>query len=199
VTELWIRVGFMLPFLCAFYVTYGFRSTLTTAIAAGFIGGAGHLFLFSVRKVRAPGGTPRGVIAMIGATLIALATVIVFARLAPPEGPDRARYVMVEQLDLDRALGEPLQVHGFVAEPVERAIVNQQVTTRFILESHGKRLAVRSDGPVPDKFQVGAELVATGRLVREGTTVLLIATDLAAKCPSTYNTADGPKPAAQFR
>ncbi|MCX5745881.1 MAG: cytochrome c maturation protein CcmE [Proteobacteria bacterium] len=182
------------------YVTYGFRSTLTTAIAAGFIGGAGHLFLFSVRKVRAPGGTTRGVIAMIGATLIALATVIVFALLAPADGGlDRARYVMVEQLDLDRALGEPLQVHGFVAEPVERANVNQQLTTRFILESHGKRLAVRSDGPMPDKFQVGAELVATGRLVRVGTTVLLIATDLAAKCPSTYNTVDGPRPAAQFR
>ena len=51
---------------------------------------------------------------------------------------------------------------------------------------------------MPDTFADRAELIATGRLVkRDG--YVFEATDVIAKCPSTYNTKDGPKPASMFR
>jgi cytochrome c-type biogenesis protein CcmE len=62
-----------------------------------------------------------------------------------------------------------------------------------------KRVAARIAGPVPDTFQDRAEVVATGTLTHGNDGYLFDATDVMAKCPSTYQTASGPQPAAKFR
>ena len=54
---------------------------------------------------------------------------------------------------------------------------------RFIVEGEAKRIPVRYEGPVPDVFKEGGEVVATGEFNPDG---VFVASELTAKCPSKY-------------
>jgi cytochrome c-type biogenesis protein CcmE len=79
------------------------------------------------------------------------------------------------------------KLHGYV-EPgsIKESIVGQKTQRSFVLESQGQRMLVRSEGPKPDTFKDLAEVVATGRLTKEGDAYVFVASDLSAKCPSKY-------------
>jgi cytochrome c-type biogenesis protein CcmE len=84
-------------------------------------------------------------------------------------------------------VGKSFKLHGFV-EPgsIKEAIVGQKTQRSFVLETEGKRIVVRSEGPKPDTFKDLAEVVASGRLTQEGAEYVFVASDLSAKCPSKY-------------
>jgi cytochrome c-type biogenesis protein CcmE len=97
--------------------------------------------------------------------------------------PQDATYVMVDELvekGLDAYRGRPLEVHGWV---VPGSIVRYQGWTTFVVEKNGKRLRVRADGPLPDTFCDGREVIVVGVLHRD----ILEANDVLAKCPSKYD------------
>ena len=80
-----------------------------------------------------------------------------------------------------------LKVHGFVeAGSIQESIQGNETVRLFVLEYEGQRLTVRHKGPKPDTFKDLAEVVAQGRLVREGDGYVLVASNLMAKCPSKY-------------
>lgn len=106
-----------------------------------------------------------------------------------PAGPIQYRRVDEVMADPARYRGRELKLHGY-AERVQRGAV-----TEIVLAERGQRVTVRVKGSVPDTLAERAEVVARGELTDDG----FVATEVMAKCPSTYNTAQGPKPAAQFR
>ncbi len=83
--------------------------------------------------------------------------------------------------------GKTLRVHGYV-EPgsINEQIVGQKTVREFILESEGRRLKVRNEGPKPDTFRDESEVVAKGTLTRVDGELVLDASELMAKCPSKY-------------
>ena len=80
-----------------------------------------------------------------------------------------------------------LKVHGKV-EPgsIREEIVDQTTKREFVLESGGRRIKVRHEGPKPDTFRDLSEVVARGRLILDNGEYVVIATELMAKCPSKY-------------
>lgn len=77
----------------------------------------------------------------------------------------------------------PVRIKGNVAEGTYK---NPEGTlhTFDIKDPKGARtLTVRYDGPLPDVFSEGREVVAEGRLGHDG---VLVATEVTAKCPSKY-------------
>ena len=54
---------------------------------------------------------------------------------------------------------------------------------RFTVEGEAQRIPVSYEGPLPDVFKEGGEVVATGRFNQEG---LFVASEVTAKCPSKY-------------
>jgi len=122
-------------------------------------------------------------------------------------------YMMVDGLIRDgfeRWKDRGLKVHGWVADgTIVRAVVSQEAMQTFVLQKDGKRIRVFANGPMPDTFKDGAEVVATGRLVpaRERQdradqlcackacqvradaeqTMVLEASDVSAKCAMHYD------------
>jgi cytochrome c-type biogenesis protein CcmE len=94
-----------------------------------------------------------------------------------------ATYIMVDELvekGLDQFRGQDLKVHGWVVPgSIQR---HDGGWATFVIERHGKRLRVRADGPMPDTFCDGREVVVVGTLHRD----VLEASDVLAKCPSKY-------------
>jgi cytochrome c-type biogenesis protein CcmE len=88
----------------------------------------------------------------------------------------------------DQWAGKSMQVHGFVEAGSLDERIEQQTTKRtFVLESKGKRIAVRHEGPKPDTFKELAEVVASGTIANESGEYVLTAHELTAKCPSKYD------------
>ena len=54
---------------------------------------------------------------------------------------------------------------------------------RFTVEGEAQRIPVSYEGPLPDVFKEGGEVVATGRFNAGG---LFVASEVTAKCPSKY-------------
>ena len=86
----------------------------------------------------------------------------------------------------------PMRVRGFVEHG---SVLRHDSVTEFVITDGPARTPVYYSGPMPDTFQEGAQVMAIGRM----TGGRFVAEQVAAKCPDTYNTKDGPKPAAQFR
>jgi cytochrome c-type biogenesis protein CcmE len=89
-----------------------------------------------------------------------------------------------------------MQVHGYVVSgSIETKVVDQQTHRTFRLENKvrhgGEEIIVRHSGTAPDTFKDMAEVVATGKLVRENGKLYLDAVDsdrgISAKCPSKYS------------
>jgi cytochrome c-type biogenesis protein CcmE len=93
-------------------------------------------------------------------------------------------YLMVEPADW---VDKTLRLHGFVeAGSIKEEIVDQQTQTTFIVQNNGARMLVHHIGPKPDTFKDLSEVVAKGRVSREGGEYVFHATELLAKCPSKY-------------
>jgi cytochrome c-type biogenesis protein CcmE len=109
---------------------------------------------------------------------------LVYSSLADAEYYKMVNELMVEP---DDWTGKSMRIHGFV-EPgsIDERIVDQSTKRTFVLEREGKRILVRHEGPVPDAFRETAEIVARGRLVKEGKEYVFIARELTATCPSKY-------------
>lgn len=112
-----------------------------------------------------------------------LAALIVDA-IVPPE--------ITPTLELDELTaqhhGERVQVHGHVTtDPIlQRSGAVAGPAYRFVIEGHGARLPVDYDGALPDRFQAKLEVMITGTLSSDGTS--LHGDDLIAKCPDRYET-----------
>jgi cytochrome c-type biogenesis protein CcmE len=122
-------------------------------------------------------------------TLATVTIVSMLALLWYTAGGHTSHYKMVDEVMVSYGqwLDRPLRVHGWVAiGSIDERVVDQETVRTFVLEEKGKRLTVRSDGPKPDAFRDGAEVVAEGKLVLEHGAPVFIATGLSAKCPSKY-------------
>lgn len=110
---------------------------------------------------------------------------------------DAEYYKMVEEVmaEPDRYEGKTMRIHGYVeAGSIDEKIVNQQTKRTFVLEHKGQSIHVKHEGPAPDTFKDLSEVVANGRLVKNGTgEYVLEATELMAKCPSKYEGAGANK------
>ena len=75
----------------------------------------------------------------------------------------------------------PIRVKGTV---VTGTYVNPEGTSNHSFQIHGddRTMQVRYDGPLPDVFSEGREVIAEGKL-KDG---VLVATEVTAKCPSKY-------------
>ena len=167
----------------AFYLTVGFRSLPQTFAVALVVTLVSQAAVLVVQR--------QGMWMGIGCVVVALgATAFVVLDARSPAGP--LRLVTVGEV----TVGQRAKVHGYMEEgSLQRA----GEAVRFVLHERGKRLRVELRGPAPELLQDRAEVVATGRVVREGGEVMLVAEEVMAKCPSTYNTKDGPRPATEFR
>jgi len=135
---------------------------------------------------------PQYIAALVAVVAVLVAGGVWVAKTARTLGP--THYVTVGELlasDRDR----DVKLHGYV----ELGSLSRSPRA-FNVVDKGKdaaRVHVRLADEVvlPDTFAERAEVVMHGRM--EGSD--FVATDLMAKCPSTYQTADGPVPAARFR
>jgi cytochrome c-type biogenesis protein CcmE len=97
-------------------------------------------------------------------------------------------YVEVDRLDASHH-GKRVKVHGFVTDD-EIVRTPEGTRWRFTIAQDDKRLVVVHTGALPDRFQPRLEVIVTGTLSDEGTT--LASDELVAKCPDSYE--DGSKP-----
>jgi cytochrome c-type biogenesis protein CcmE len=124
-----------------------------------------------------------------------LATVFIIAAgagfLIYSSKADAQYYKKVDEVMEEPAkwVGKSMQVHGYVkAGSIKEEIVEQKTLRTFVLEDEHKHVSIRvkHEGPKPDTFKDLSEVVAKGRLVKDGDGYVLEATDLMAKCPSKY-------------
>lgn len=103
----------------------------------------------------------------------------------PAEDPAEY-YLQVDQVaaNLERVFDHEVRVHGFVA-------AGSITDGGFLIEEHGVQLAVRYRGPKPDQMKDRAEVVAKGRLHKDGGALVLEADELMSKCPSRYQGQSG--------
>ncbi len=100
---------------------------------------------------------------------------------------DYYKHVNEVTLEPDSWTDKSLKVHGFVeAGSIDEKIVGDSTVRTFVLEYEGERIQVRHKGPKPDTFRDLSEVVAQGRLSKEGDGYVLVASELMAKCPSKY-------------
>lgn len=123
---------------------------------------------------------------VILSAIVALGAIgtLVYSSMADAEYYKHVDEVMVEP---EKWVGKSFKMHGHV-EPgsITEAIEGQKTKRTFVLEYEGQRVMVRSEGPKPDTFKDLAEVVAQGRMTKEGETYVFLANDLSAKCPSKY-------------
>jgi cytochrome c-type biogenesis protein CcmE len=189
-----IRVGVTAAIGIAFALVRGFHSLPETfamsACAVGLAQGAAWLY----GKHRVAGVAVAAVIAV--GTLGGAAAYTV----ARHPGPIPYREVDALMAEPERWVGDTVKLHGYIElGSISARVEQQQVSHAFVLHVKDKRVAARFTGVVPDTFQDRAEVVATGRLTHGSDSYLFEATEVIAKCPSTYQTATGPQPASKFR
>ena len=99
----------------------------------------------------------------------------------------------------------PLRLHGYVAlDSIDRDVDNRRV--HFLVQNDPPHGGGTADGAMPvlfrsletpDLFKDGAEVVVEGRLQKEGTETLLVATNVMAKCPSKFRAKEAESAATQ--
>ena len=88
-------------------------------------------------------------------------------------------------------VGKKVRILGYV-EPgtLKKQIIDQQSVASFVLEKNGKRIPVEIAGQIPDTLVDQSEASALGRLEDRGGQLVLVATEVSAKCPSKDEGAD---------
>lgn len=160
-----------------------------TLIAAAVAFGLGHLADRYLARRRGQEGQrrteSRGVkIASSAAIVVASLGMLIYSSTADAEYYRHVHEVMKEPAAW---VGRSFKMHGHVeAGSIREEIIGQKTHRTFVLEAEGHRVLVRSEGPKPDTFKDLAEVVATGRMLKEGDLYVFNAVDLSAKCPSKY-------------
>jgi cytochrome c-type biogenesis protein CcmE len=199
-----LRVLVMSAIMAGFYLVRGLGSVVETVAAALVAVLASHAAVVGLQVGRPRDQVSRGrrVVAVLAIVVVAAGAAACF--LAAFAGqPTSSAYRTVDEVMADPAalLGRELRIHGYLERgSLQAQVIDQQITRSFVLAEHRQRIAARFVGGVPDTFAERAEVIATGRLLRapDGS-YLFEASDVIAKCPSTYQTASGPVPAARFR
>lgn len=89
----------------------------------------------------------------------------------------------------DRYMGRDIRVRGTVVEGTVVQKKNASGDYHFTIEHEGKQLFVHYTDMVPDTFMEGGQVVLTGQLTEDGSTIE--ATHMEAKCPSKYEEESG--------
>ncbi len=101
---------------------------------------------------------------------------------APVDAAPVLEYLELDELGPDHR-GRRVKVHGYV----RRDTIERRPGTnahRFGIARRGAALRVEYDGVLPDDFVEQREVIITGRLGDDGTT--LVADEVLAKCPDDY-------------
>src|SRR3569623_983578 len=186
-----IRVAVMSALAICYQLARGQHSIEETFAMALVAVVAGHAAVYGIRGLRTRVAA-RYIAALVGVAAVVVAGGVWVAKTSCSLGP--TRYVTVSEL-LATSRDREVKLHGYV----ELGSLRGSPRTFWAVDrgAGAARVHVRlADAVVlPDTFAERAEVVMHGRM--EGSD--FVATDLRAKCPSTYQTADGPVPAARFR
>src|SRR5512143_2833242 len=120
--------------------------------------------------------------------LASVSVLVLSVALATAPAP-RSRYQFVDDV-VARAedfVHTPLRVHGFVQPG---SIVRLGHLYRFVLVRQGAALATWVEGPLPDAFRDGSEIVVDGHLERAAGGWRLQGTSVMAKCATRYGDSD---------
>lgn len=169
-----IRVAVGSAIMIAFYLTRGFGSKLETFVMAFAASLAAQGVALGVKMIAGDTEKSKRSVALLGACVIAFAASVVF--------------VVVDKQNVDRAT----RVQGVLDKDTLR---REGDTYTFTIVDGEKRIPIRYSGVLSDQVRDRMEISARG--VWRGKE--LVATDVLAKCPTTYNTPNGPAPATQFR
>ena len=132
--------------------------------------------------------TTRNKVLITAAVAIAGMTFLVYSVLAN-SGNDKWADEVVK--DRSSWVNKKVRVLGYVeAGTLHKQIINQQTVATFVIEKNGKRIPVEITGPIPDTLTDHAETSALGNLQERNGELVLVATDVSAKCPSKYEGAD---------
>jgi cytochrome c-type biogenesis protein CcmE len=132
--------------------------------------------------------------AATAAVVLAGVGFIVFSAMAHSEPTKDADDMFAQwEKDPDSLMNKRIAVRGYVeAGSIKEDVVGQKTVRTFVVAMNDGRIRVRHEGPKPDTFRDGAEVVAKGKLVSENGQPMFIARELMAKCPSKYE-GDTPK------
>jgi len=187
-------VKLALRFVALFAVTSadlfarGYRSWYETFIfaALGSLLGSGCVWLYGKQRIA---GIATGAVIALSSIAIALAYVSGPSR---PSGPLAYREVEDVMAHPDDFVGDTMKLHGYVElGSVQARVVSERSEHAFVIhgpKTSAVRLRAHLVGPVPDTFAERADA-----------SYVFEANEVMAKCPSTYQTASGPQPAAKFR
>ncbi|HEY5927594.1 MAG TPA: cytochrome c maturation protein CcmE [Kofleriaceae bacterium] len=169
-----IRVAVASAVLIAFYFTHGFGSTLETILIAFAASLAAQAVAFGVKLAVGDQPRSRRAVALLTCCVVAIAASVVF--------------VVIDE----SVLAETTSVRGLLDMSTMKRSGD---TAEFTIVDGEKRTQIRYRGPLSDQVRDRNEIVAKGQWRGD----VFIATDVLAKCPSTYPSPTGPVPAAQFR
>ncbi len=124
----------------------------------------------------------------IGAAVLGAVAFLVFS--APKEGVLDYVYVNAVAEAPGDFKDREFKVHGNVVEESLRQ--DEEGVYHFVVEYQGARLKVDYSELLPDTFVEGGEVVLTGRLSDDGSTV--VSKEMSAKCPSKYEEQPGAMP-----
>ena len=169
-----IRVAVASSIMIAFYLTRGFGSKLETFVMAFAAALAAQGVAFAVKL--AVGDQPRSgrAAALLAGCVIAVAGSVVF--------------VAVDKSTIDAKQ----TVHGYLDM---KTLVRSGDQAEFEIVEATKRTRIRYRGLLNDQMRDRNEIVAKGQWQGE----VFVASDVLAKCPSTYPSPNGPVPASQYR
>ncbi len=170
-----IRVAVGSAILLAFYLTRGFSSKLETFAMAFAAALASQAVAFGVKLI--VGDQPRTTrsVALLAASVIAIAGAVVF--------------VVIDKQGVD---ARQTQVRGLLDY---RTLQRSAGAVTFTIIDGAKRIEVHYRGVLSDQARDRMEIIARGRW-RDG---VLEASEVIPKCPSSYPSPSGPVPASQFR
>ncbi|MBX7080712.1 MAG: cytochrome c maturation protein CcmE [Nannocystaceae bacterium] len=111
------------------------------------------------------------------------------AKSVPPPSPGVLEYLEADELGAAHR-GQRVRVHGVVTtDPILGKPGGGGY--RFVMAKGDARVTVEYHGVLPDRFQAKLEVVVTGTLSADGST--LASDDLVAKCPETYESGATPR------
>ena len=184
-----IRIAVMSAIAICYQLARGQRTIEETFAMAVVAVAAGHAAVYAIRGLRTRVAL-QYIAALVSVIAVLVAGGVWVAQSSRSLGPER--YVPVGEM-LAKYRDREVKLHGYV----ELGTRAHSAPRTFWIAEKGARVHVRlADGVVlPDTFAERAEVLMHGEM--EGSD--FVATDVMAKCPDTYQTADGPVPAARFR
>jgi cytochrome c-type biogenesis CcmE protein len=169
-----IRVAVASSIMIAFYVTRGFGSKVETFVMAFGAALVAQGVAFAVKLAVGDQARNRRAAALLLGCVVMVAASVVF--------------VAIDKSGIDAKQS----VHGYLDMSTLRRTGD---TAEFTIVEAGKRTQIRYRGALSDQMRDRNEIVAKGQWKGD----VFVATDVLAKCPTTYPSPNGPVPASQYR